>query len=125
MKKRLISIPVILAAVSLVIVLLLALLPGSVQPAVADTLKSDRPRIASPVISAADETLLVEGNSAFAFELYRALRESDGNFFYSPYSISAALAMTYAGARGETAQQMADTLHFLLGQEKLLSLIHI
>ena len=119
MKKRLISIPVILAAVSLVIVLLLALLPGSVQPAVADTLKSDKPRITLPVISAADETLLVEGNRAFAFELYRALRESDGNFFYSPYSISVALAMTYAGARGETAQQMADTLHFLLGQEKL------
>ncbi len=119
MKKRLISIPVILAAVSLVIVLLLALLPGSVQPAVADTLKSDKPRITLPVISAADETLLVEGNRAFAFELYRALRESDGNFFYSPYSISVALAMTYAGARSETAQQMADTLHFLLGQEKL------
>ena len=113
-----------MAAVSLVIVLLLALLPGSVQPAVADTLKSDKPRITSPVISAADEALLVEGNSVFAFELYRALRESelresDGNFFYSPHSISVALAMTYAGARGETAQQMADTLHFLLGQEKL------
>ncbi len=124
MKKRLISISVILAAVSLVIVLLLAPLPGSVQPAVADTLKSDKPRITSPDISTADETLLVEGNSAFAFELYRALRESeltesDGNLFYSPHSISVALAMTYAGARGETAQQMADTLHFLLGQEKL------
>jgi len=124
MKKRLISISVILAAVSLVIVLLLALLPGSVQPAVADTLKSDKPRITSPDISTADETLLVEGNSALAFELYRALRESeltesDGNLFYSPHSISVALDMTYAGARGETAQQIADTLHFLLGQEKL------
>jgi serpin B len=63
--------------------------------------------------------LLVEGNSAFAFKLYQALREEGGNLFYSPYSISLALAMTYAGARGETAQQMADTLQFLLEQERL------
>jgi serpin B len=63
--------------------------------------------------------LLVEGNSAFAFDLYQALREKDGNLFYSPHSISLALSMTYAGARGETAQQMADTLHFNLSQDNL------
>ena len=63
---------------------------------------------------------LVDGNSAFAFDLYHALRESsDGNLFYSPYSISLALAMTYAGARGETERQMADTLRYLLPQERL------
>jgi serpin B len=66
-----------------------------------------------------DEALLVEGNTAFAFDLYQALRGQEGNLFYSPYSISLALAMTYAGARNETAQQMADTLHFLLEQDKL------
>jgi serpin B len=66
-----------------------------------------------------EQALLVEGNSAFAFKLYQALREEGGNLFYSPYSISLALAMTYAGARGETAQQMADTLQFLLEQERL------
>jgi serpin B len=66
-----------------------------------------------------DEALLVEGNSAFAFDLYQALKGQEGNLFYSPYSISLALAMTYAGARNETAQQMADTLHFLLEQDKL------
>ena len=62
---------------------------------------------------------LVRGNSAFAFDLYRTLSSQDGNIFYSPYSISIALGMTYAGARGETAQQMADTLHFDLSQDSL------
>jgi serpin B len=70
-------------------------------------------------VSKGDLTTLVSGNSAFALELYQAFREREGNLFYSPYSISLALAMTYAGARGETAQQMADTLHFALSQERL------
>jgi serine protease inhibitor len=61
-----------------------------------------------------DEAFLVEGNGAFAFDLYQALKGQEGNLFYSPYSISLALAMTYAGARGQTAQQMADVLHFSL-----------
>ena len=62
---------------------------------------------------------MVGGNSNFAFDLYQNLRGADGNLFYSPYSISLALAMTYAGARGETERQMADTLHYLLTQDKL------
>jgi len=69
--------------------------------------------------SLSEQALLVEGNSAFAFELYQALKGKEGNLFYSPYSISLALAMTYAGARGETAQQMADTLQFMLEQDRL------
>ncbi|NCC50376.1 MAG: serpin family protein [Spartobacteria bacterium] len=59
---------------------------------------------------------LVQGNNAFAFELYRELKSMDGNLFFSPYSISSALAMTYAGARGSTAAEMARTLHFTLGE---------
>ena len=47
--------------------------------------------------------------------------ERKGNLFFSPYSISIALAMTYAGARGETERQMADTLHFTLPQGRLHS----
>jgi serpin B len=74
---------------------------------------SDKPRVTSPNVTTSDLSDLVSGNSAFAFDLYQALREKEGNLFYSPYSISLALAMTYAGARGETEQQMADTLHFL------------
>ncbi len=60
---------------------------------------------------------LAAGNNAFAFEMYQALRETEGNLFFSPLSISAALSMTYAGAAGQTARQMADTLHFTLPQE--------
>ncbi len=67
----------------------------------------------------ADKESVVEGNSEFALDLYAQLKGKDGNLFFSPYSISGALAMTYAGARGKTAEEMADVLHFTLGQEKL------
>jgi len=67
---------------------------------------------------------LVEGNARFALDLYRALREEDGNLFFSPYSISLALAMTYSGARGETENQMANTLRFTLPQSVLHPAFH-
>ena len=66
-----------------------------------------------------DEAALVGGNSEFAFDLYARLRARDGNLFLSPYSISNALAMTYAGARGPTATQMAKTLRFALDGDRL------
>lgn len=72
-------------------------------------------------LSAAESQPLVAGNSAFAFELYQRLGEKDGNLFISPYSISSALAMTYAGARGNTATQMKSVLRFGLGDETLHS----
>jgi serpin B len=62
--------------------------------------------------SQTDLTAVVRGNNAFAFDLYAELAKDKGNLFFSPYSISTALAMTYAGARGETARQMEKTLHF-------------
>ena len=63
---------------------------------------------------------VAEGNNQFALQLYGKLsKEQEGNLFCSPFSISSALAMTYAGARGETAEQMADVLHFTTGQEQL------
>jgi serpin B len=84
-----------------------------------EVLRSGKERVTSPDVPDADLSLLVEGNSAFAFDLYQALKDEEGNLFYSPYSISVALAMTYAGARGETEQQMAETLKFLLAQDDL------
>ena len=81
------------------------------QPVESEELRSTKERAAS---SASEETLeeLVQGNSAFAFDLYSKLASEEGNLFFSPYSISQALAMTYAGARGETERQMAEVLHF-------------
>ena len=57
-------------------------------------------------------------NTAFALDLHRHLASgTGGNLFLSPYSISVALAMTFAGARGETRRQMRETLHYALGEE--------
>jgi len=64
---------------------------------------------------------VVHGNTAFALQLYQKLGSTEDNLFLSPFSISTALAMTYAGARGNTAREMAAALHFLLQGEELHS----
>jgi serine protease inhibitor len=55
---------------------------------------------------------LVEGNTVFAFNLFQALlgEAPEGNILISPASVSAALAMTYNGAAGETQKAMAEAL---------------
>jgi serpin B len=81
----------------------------------------DVQRDLAPQVAPADEAALVAGNTGFAFDLYQRL-DSQGpgsNLFYSPYSVSLALAMTYAGAAGSTATQMASALHFTLPASKL------
>jgi serpin B len=78
----------------------------------------------APDVPASDEASLVKSNTGFAFGLYHELSTLDGgtttgNLFYSPYSVSLALAMAYAGAAGETATQMAHALEFTLPEERL------
>jgi len=66
-----------------------------------------------------DTSAVVEGNNAFAFDLYGQLRQQPGNLFFSPESISTAFAMAYSGARGDTASEMASTFHFTLPPAQL------
>ena len=99
-------------------VLMTGCMPNS-QSVKAEVAQADVPRETAPDVSEGQMAALVEGDIAFAADLYQELRGTDGNLFFSPYSISTALAMTYAGARGETESQMAETLHFTLPQEEL------
>jgi serpin B len=82
--------------------------------------RSDKPRVTKPDVPESDLAQVVDGSNAFAFDLYRELLNTeDGNVIFSPYSISTALAMTYAGAAGATAAQMAGALRFTLPDDKL------
>jgi len=66
--------------------------------------------VEQPTAPVEDAAKVAEGCNRFAFDLYARLKGAEGNLFLSPYSISTALTMTYAGARGETADQMAKVL---------------
>ena len=91
---------------------------GPTVPTLSGELPSTKER-ATPSPKHAELAHLASRNSVFAFEMYKSLAAEEGNLFFSPYSISLAIAMGYAGARGETERQMADTLHFLLPQNRL------
>lgn len=97
--------------------------PAPTQPPVSgdgfQLVSSGKPRLAAPAGAGQDLETLAAGNNRFALDLYQAVRGEGGNLFYSPFSISLALAMTYAGAAGETEQQMAKALHFDLPQDRL------
>jgi len=60
---------------------------------------------------------VADGNNAFALDVYAQVAEEGENLFFSPFSISAALGMTYAGARGDTATQMHDVLQVGLADD--------
>ncbi len=57
---------------------------------------------------------VVDANNQFALDLYSALaaENPEGNFFFSPWSISSALAISYEGARGTTADEIRSVFHF-------------
>jgi len=55
---------------------------------------------------------VISANNQFALELYSKYKSNEGNIFFSPYSISTAVAMTYEGARGKTADEMQSVFHF-------------
>jgi serpin B len=77
------------------------------------------PAVSSAVPPSPDMATLVEGANGFAVDLYGRLRGQKGNLFLSPASITLALAMTYGGARGTTAEEMRSVLGFTLPDERL------
>jgi serpin B len=84
---------------------------GSAEP---PEVRSNLPRNLAPDVSAGVLAQLVADNAAFAADLYRQARTAGGNLFMSPYSVSSTLAMTFAGAAGDTGIQIAAALHFQL-----------
>jgi serpin B len=80
---------------------------------------SSLPYEMAPDVSADDAAALADGNRAFAFDLYRQLAKPGQNLFFSPFSISTALAMTYPGAVGRTKTELGDTLRFSLPEPAL------
>jgi len=81
-------------------------------------------RAPRPVLPVEQLEAAEAGTRDFAVRLYQKLASKTGNLCVSPYSISSALAMTYAGARGTTEQEMARTLGFTVPQEQVHATFH-
>jgi serpin B len=83
---------------------------------------SDMPAVARPAKAGdagkEDVRAVALANNAFALDLHRAMSPK-GNQFLSPISVSTALGMTYAGARGDTAKGMSKVLHYPFEGERL------
>lgn len=88
-------------------------------PAGAQLVRSALARETSPATDAERDEQLARGNRQFAWDMYRELADADENLFFSPYSISIAMAMTQAGAQGNTATEIAGALHYTLPQPEL------
>ena len=75
----------------------------------------------APVVKApqADQATVAAASTRFAVDLYTKLRRKKGNLFFSPWSINTAVGMTYGGAKGTTATQMAKVMHYTLAQSRL------
>lgn len=92
--------------------------PSPDAGAAGEQARSSLSREAAPSIERSDLESVVSGNNAFALELHARLVEPGRNMMISPFSVSSALAMLWAGARGDTASQLASALHFSLPQER-------
>lgn len=89
------------------------------QPTDGNLIKSSLERDTSPTLAEGELNRLVTDNTTFALNFYHQVKGTAGNLLFSPHSISTALAMTYAGALGNTETQMARALQFNLSQDRL------
>lgn len=89
------------------------------EPYGGELIRSNKQRLAASAASEAEAREAARGNAELGFDLYHGVRATPGNVFFSPYSVSLALGMTYAGARGETAAEMAGALNFNLPDAQL------
>ncbi|MEE9319735.1 MAG: serpin family protein [Granulosicoccus sp.] len=88
-------------------------------PSIGTEARSNLDRI-NPEVPPADADTLANDNLRFAFNLYQQAKlAGSDNIFFSPHSISIAMAMTYAGARTSTAEQIATAMQFSLSAEQL------
>ncbi len=93
----------------ILVIALIVILTGCMQERESkpnDTPREDKSPAPEKAIS------VISANNLFAFDLYSKFnKDEDSNLFFSPYSLSVALTMTYEGARGKTAEEMQSVLH--------------
>ncbi|MBX3260950.1 MAG: serpin family protein [Labilithrix sp.] len=85
--------------------------------------RSSQQRDTNPELTDAERASFAASQATFAVDLYRAVAEDPDHagkdLFLSPHSVSTALAMTYAGARGENAAEMREALRFDLPDDRI------
>lgn len=92
---------------------------ASSAPTSTATPTASAPAVDPPATDAV--TKLAQGSNAFGFDLYQRLQKEPGNLIISPASITTALAMTWGGAKGETAAEMKKVLHFAGSADEVMA----
>jgi serpin B len=102
--------------------------PGASDPASNTPAKSDAPRdaritdpppVEPPATTPQAQAAVARSINAFGVDFYRRTAATPGNLVVSPASLAFAFAMTYAGAQGQTAQELSDAFHFDLAGDSL------
>jgi serpin B len=89
------------------------------EPGPVEVVRASVSRARVTDVTPAEMTSLVDGNTRFALDVFAAATADGGNVIVSPFSVAAALTMAYAGARGDTATQMAGTLALGLADDRI------